>query len=75
MAAKLLARFKARRLGGHTHIEVLIGRGEKIPEDKFSHLGLSGTLTLKNEDWKLLKELLEYIPSQFFLARISEEEE
>lgn len=74
MATKLLARFKARRLGGHTHIEVLIGRGVAIPEDKFSHLGLSGTLVMVNQDWKLFKELLEFIPNEFFIARISEEE-
>lgn len=74
MQPKLLARLKARQLGGHTHIEVYIGRGQMIPEDKFSHLGLTGTLTLRSEDWKLLKELLEYIPSQFFMARITEEE-
>lgn len=53
-----LMRVKYQQLGGHTHVTFFIGVGDRMVEERFSNLGNSGTLILRNEEWKLFKDIL-----------------
>lgn len=52
---KFLMRLKYKQLGSHVHIDIFTGFGEAMPDARFSHLGLSGSLVMRADEWAAFK--------------------